>query len=459
MASRAFGIAGIDGEVEQRRLKLDRIDEAGPEVGLDPHGDVGAGADRPAQEPPHLLDEAARVERLRVQRLPAAEGEELPGEIGAVPYAGKRILHPLRGARVVADAAAKELQVAGHHLEQIVEIMGDAAGQIADRLHLLRMAQGIFGGDALGDGICNAFLERGVERLKRGLRTYVFRHVLDLHEHAGDRAIGRCHRLVEEIENELGVRNLDGHAAPEIGLVACEDAVEEVEEALLLHFRQNVDHPFPDDLPGGQADDLKVGGIGEDEDMIRPFQHRDAARGPVEHLAQAAAFGFQAHPGADLVGLVGDHGDHADGDAGLGENRGIVEVHPHPLRLAVQIEHEFLVHVGEGLAGQHLPDDLLAEVRRLGPGVVHPAAEDRGMPVAAEAGIGVVVDHYPLGAPERHDRKRRLQDQRHDRLQAGGPVAAGAEGCCGPVEFGDHPRHGAAPDEDRIRGAGRRGRL
>ena len=46
----------------------------------------------------------------------------------------------------IADAALRDamldaVQRAGDSLQQIVEIMGDAAGQLADRFHLLRLAK------------------------------------------------------------------------------------------------------------------------------------------------------------------------------------------------------------------------------------------------------------------------------------------------------------------------------
>ena len=47
--------------------------------------------------------------------------------------------------------AADDLQPADHRGQQIVEIVGDAAGELADRLHLLRLAQRLLGALALAD--------------------------------------------------------------------------------------------------------------------------------------------------------------------------------------------------------------------------------------------------------------------------------------------------------------------
>ena len=43
--------------------------------------------------------------------------------------------------RIVGQALAQQLQTAQHRHQQIVEIMRHAAGQLADRFHLLRLEQ------------------------------------------------------------------------------------------------------------------------------------------------------------------------------------------------------------------------------------------------------------------------------------------------------------------------------
>ena len=56
---------------------------------------------------------------------------------------------PLR-THVAGHVAAQQLQVAAHHLQQVVEVVRHAAGELADRLHLLRLAQPGLGDLALG---------------------------------------------------------------------------------------------------------------------------------------------------------------------------------------------------------------------------------------------------------------------------------------------------------------------
>ena len=54
------------------------------------------------------------------------------------------------------DALFQELQIADDDGEQIVEIVGDAAGELAHGLHLLRLAELLLHLPALGD----VFLDR-----------------------------------------------------------------------------------------------------------------------------------------------------------------------------------------------------------------------------------------------------------------------------------------------------------
>ena len=71
----------------------------------------------------------------------------------AARSAAVRICSRLRVHRRPASAGAREGQrrVAEHHGEQVVEVVGDAAGEPAHRLHLLRLPQLLLEQVALGD--------------------------------------------------------------------------------------------------------------------------------------------------------------------------------------------------------------------------------------------------------------------------------------------------------------------
>ena len=90
---------------------------------------------------------------LRIERLPAREGQQPVGQRrGALGGA-------LRGGDVaveLVDAALRharlqQLQAAGDAGQQVVEVVREAAGELAHRLHLLRLAQLLLQLLALGD--------------------------------------------------------------------------------------------------------------------------------------------------------------------------------------------------------------------------------------------------------------------------------------------------------------------
>jgi hypothetical protein len=75
----------------------------------------------------------------------------MPGQCGAALSGAasrpQRSIYP----QIRGDASFHHLQLADDHGEQIVEVVCNASGQLADGLHLVRLAQLIFGGPALLD--------------------------------------------------------------------------------------------------------------------------------------------------------------------------------------------------------------------------------------------------------------------------------------------------------------------
>ena len=149
----AHRIAGVDRHVDQGGLELAEIR---PDVaGL--VGDPGLDGDPRARDGiEHLRDGAQRgadLEDLGAEGLPAREGEELTGKLGgAVHRVGDRL-------DVAAPPLLREvrpLEQVGRRLDhgqQVVEVVGDAAGELAHCLQLLRLPQGFLDAlalDALG---------------------------------------------------------------------------------------------------------------------------------------------------------------------------------------------------------------------------------------------------------------------------------------------------------------------
>ena len=90
---------------------------------------------------------------LRIERLSPREGEQALGQLRGALGAGQRIVERAFGARF-DDAALGDAEIADDDGEQIVEVVRDAAGQLADGFHLLRLPQRLLGQFApLGFGV------------------------------------------------------------------------------------------------------------------------------------------------------------------------------------------------------------------------------------------------------------------------------------------------------------------
>ena len=110
-------------------------------------------ADGAPQQILHRGHERVGVDRLRVEGLAAREGEQAVGERGGPlgrAHGGLGVALDVLGA-ALGDAGLHEVEGADDAGEQVVEVVGDAARELAHRLHLLRLAQLILQELALRD--------------------------------------------------------------------------------------------------------------------------------------------------------------------------------------------------------------------------------------------------------------------------------------------------------------------
>ncbi len=170
-------VARVQDEVEKRQLELVAVDERHRQaVGqLDPHLDRRP--DGLLQKRHHAAHEGADVGRRDVQLLPAGEGEQALGQRGAAAGALQRPVDQPRRLRIAVEVPAQEVEVAEHGHQQVVEVVGDPAGQLPHRLHLLGLAELDLRALALP-----AFLENRLVRLRqlgRPLRHAPFQRLVE----------------------------------------------------------------------------------------------------------------------------------------------------------------------------------------------------------------------------------------------------------------------------------------
>ena len=103
--------------------------------------------------------------------LSAREGEELPRQLGATLRGALAACAMRRERSIRRRGASEQLEVPEDRGEEIVEVVRDAAGELPDRLHLLRLAQRLFGRHQLLRAFTHPRFQRLVERAQRGDRA------------------------------------------------------------------------------------------------------------------------------------------------------------------------------------------------------------------------------------------------------------------------------------------------
>ena len=124
----------IERKVQQRVLQLSGIGHRRQQVVARPDHDLQGLAQGAEQQLFHMARQLQHVDRSGAQRLPAREGQQPVGQVGP---AFRGADDGLRQGVVAPFPVGKQLGIAADDGEDVVEIMGHAAGQLADGIHLL----------------------------------------------------------------------------------------------------------------------------------------------------------------------------------------------------------------------------------------------------------------------------------------------------------------------------------
>ena len=98
---------------------------------------VERGTQRLVEQVLHAQHQGGDVDGLPLQFLAAREGQHALGERGAAARALDGVADEAVDLRVVGKALLDELQTSQDRHQQVVEVVGDTAGELADRLQLL----------------------------------------------------------------------------------------------------------------------------------------------------------------------------------------------------------------------------------------------------------------------------------------------------------------------------------
>ncbi len=223
LAAAFHGVARIDGQIEKHQLDLGAVDQGGPQAG----GEAGLDLDGASQRTFHQIHHAdhgpLEIGRAGFQLLPAREGQQLAGQRSAA-LGGQSGRFEAAADLVLLDHVEHEIDIAQDHHQQIVEIMGDARGQLADRLEALHLAQRALDplafldlpdqlavdlGQFLGARLDTA-LERLVQELQRPLGAAAFAPFLGFGQGAVDHRRQARQALFQHIIGGALAQGLDG---------------------------------------------------------------------------------------------------------------------------------------------------------------------------------------------------------------------------------------------------------
>ncbi|CAN5420767.1 hypothetical protein BH09PSE6_BH09PSE6_14380 [soil metagenome] len=232
-------IARVDADVEQRTLELVDVAARGPRAARQHgrHGDVFT--DGAPDQLFHRRHHRVEHHRLGIERLTPRERQQALGQSRGAAcrcQRGRGVAADVVDA-ADADAAIEQVEAADDAGQQVVEVVGDAAGELPDRFHLLGLAQCVVRLLAFGDDLGDTLFERLVEQaqLRFGLDPLA---QLALRRCQQPRIVDRDRRMRRDAGHQLfGMQR-------EVGafLVAEHDAAEHVAAARDHRHRQVAAH-------------------------------------------------------------------------------------------------------------------------------------------------------------------------------------------------------------------------
>ena len=138
-AAQRHGIAGVHGQVHHHLLDLPAIGFHGRQRGSKVQHYTDVFADQPFEHRTHVTDDLVHLESRGFDDLAATESEKLPRQTRRARARDLNLLNILPVRMVLALAGEQQLAVTEHDGQEVVEIVGDAAGESSNSFHLLRL--------------------------------------------------------------------------------------------------------------------------------------------------------------------------------------------------------------------------------------------------------------------------------------------------------------------------------
>ena len=132
-------VARVDHEVCERRFELAQVSANRRDVGRTDNPQIDVLANELTQHARQRVDGVVEIHARRVQHLPAAKRQQLTRQRRRAVRRGENLGGVPRRRLILGDLLGDERAEADNRRENVVEVVRDPAGQLADRFHLLRL--------------------------------------------------------------------------------------------------------------------------------------------------------------------------------------------------------------------------------------------------------------------------------------------------------------------------------
>ena len=291
IAAAGHGVGGVDDEVDEHLLELAAVAFERQLARLGHQRQTDVLAHEAAKQGGGAGHDVVEVDPLRSSQLASREQQELSGQRRTAPDVGLHLAHGLGELTRVGAARLERLGRRQQRLQQVVEVVRNAAGEAPDRLHLLHVADPLLELVTRRD-VAKDDEDRGMSAVgERGRR----------HLDIDARAVG-----VQELLLDRGLRPVVGDrvAHPARDHIV-KPGLDEVEDRAADHLlRQAVpEHPGA----GEVAEDHDA--VAVDGDSVRRQLHQPAVAllALAQRLLRSPPLGDLADDRDHLGGAAGDH--------------------------------------------------------------------------------------------------------------------------------------------------------
>ena len=149
-AAARHGVARVDGEIDDDRLELVEIGFDRPEIATVNELQLDVLAKEPSQKDRQVGEHLAQRKDLRPERLTARERQQLPHQAGGAVGVLLDVHDVLEGRVARPVIGEKQIGETDDRRQHIVEVVCDAAGELADRVHLLALRELLLEGALFG---------------------------------------------------------------------------------------------------------------------------------------------------------------------------------------------------------------------------------------------------------------------------------------------------------------------